>query len=121
MWLFLTLAAAVVASCGDARRGPPTHPPLRLDTAAEQRGQVVFFMFCHQCHPQGEAGLGPAINNKPVPSAAIRLQVRQGLGAMPSFSDNEISERELDDLLAYLDALREQDEVKKKEVRSARR
>jgi mono/diheme cytochrome c family protein len=36
----------------------------------------------------------------------IRFQVRHGLGAMPAFSEKEIGDRELDDLVAYLKALR---------------
>ena len=60
---------------------------------------------CHQCHPKGEAGLAPAINGKPLPNWLIRLQVRSGLGSMPEFGENDISPAELDDLLAYLDAL----------------
>ncbi|MDC4226474.1 MAG: cytochrome c [Candidatus Manganitrophus sp.] len=57
--------------------------------------------------PEGEAGLGPALNNKPLPGWMIRFQVRHGLGAMPAFSEKEISDRELDDLvIAYLKAFR---------------
>jgi mono/diheme cytochrome c family protein len=62
---------------------------------------------CHQCHPGGEAGLGPAINDKPLPGFLIRLQVRNGLGAMPAFSAQEISPDDLDDLIAHLKALRQ--------------
>ena len=59
-----------------------------------------------RCHPKGEAGLGPAVNDKPLPAWLIRFQVRNGLGAMPSFAVRQISPAELDDLVAYLEALR---------------
>jgi hypothetical protein len=36
----------------------------------------------------------------------IRLQVRNGIGAMPAFSQSEISPKEMDDLLEFLKALR---------------
>jgi mono/diheme cytochrome c family protein len=72
------------------------------------RGEVVFMQHCHSCHPGGEAGLGPALNNKPLPGFLIRLQVRQGIGAMPRFSEDVISGTELDDLVAYMMALRDQ-------------
>jgi mono/diheme cytochrome c family protein len=59
---------------------------------------------CNGCHPQGAGGLGPALNDKPVPAAAIKLQVRQGMGAMPAFAESEISAEELDQLVAFLSA-----------------
>jgi cytochrome c5 len=62
---------------------------------------------CHMCHPGGDAGLGPAINNKPLPEPMIKLQVRQGMGAMPDFGEDKISAKELDALVVYLQSLRE--------------
>lgn len=61
---------------------------------------------CHQCHPGGEAGLGPALNDKALPEFLKKFQVRHGLGAMPSFSDEKISSNQLEDLMEYLKALR---------------
>jgi mono/diheme cytochrome c family protein len=61
---------------------------------------------CNKCHPGGEAGLGPALNNKPLPKFLMHLQVRKGLGAMPSFSEKKIPDGDLDDLLEYVKALR---------------
>lgn len=61
---------------------------------------------CHKCHPGGEAGLGPAINNKPLPDFLKRVQIRHGLGVMPSFAKEEISDQELEALLDYMTALR---------------
>jgi mono/diheme cytochrome c family protein len=88
------------------RRGEPLDRVPVLDTAAEQNGQIVFMRNCDQCHPQGDGGLGPALNNKPAPPALIKFQVRRGLGAMPAFSEEDITDAELDDLVAYVVALR---------------
>ena len=44
-------------------------------------------------HPAGAGGL-------------IRFQVRNGLGAMPAFKEDRLSAQQLDDLIAYLDAIR---------------
>jgi glucose/arabinose dehydrogenase len=102
----LALAGCVVlAACGPARRSEPLLGPLRLSDPAEERGGIVFMSYCQSCHPGGEAGLGPALNDKPLPDFLKKVQVRNGLGSMPSFSDEEISNRELDDLMAYLGAL----------------
>jgi mono/diheme cytochrome c family protein len=95
----------LTAGCS-ARRGEPIVGPLLISEPGIARGQQVFYRECHQCHPGGEAGLGPAINNKPLPGFLIKFQVRNGLGAMPAFSQNEISPEELDLLVDYLKALR---------------
>jgi mono/diheme cytochrome c family protein len=60
--------------------------------------------------PAGEAGLGPAINNKPLPGFLIRFQVRRGIGAMPAFSPDEISPQELENLVLFLKELRHHSE-----------
>ena len=92
--------------CGSARRSEPLVGPLSVASPAVARGQQVFMANCHQCHPGGDAGLGPAINDKPLPGFLVRLQVRSGLGAMPAFSEQDISPEELHDLVLYLKALR---------------
>lgn len=104
--LLLYFALLLPSGCGSARRSEPIAPPLEIRSESVLQGQTVFMEYCHQCHPGGEAGLGPALNNKPLPGWMIRFQVRRGLGAMPAFSEKEIGDRELDDLVAYLKALR---------------
>ncbi len=101
----LLLLCALCMACGSGRRSEPLIGPVALTTPEQRAGELVFFRKCHKCHPMGDAGLGPALNNKPLPGAAIRLQVRTGVGAMPSFNDEQISDRDLDALLAYIDAL----------------
>lgn len=100
------MVVTAVAACGSARRGEPVAGPMPPLSAAEAHGERVFMTYCHQCHPKGENGLGPAINNKPLPEFLMRFQVRQGLGAMPAFSDDAIDARDLDGLMAYLKVLR---------------
>jgi len=107
--LMFVLLLTGLNACGSERPKGPMIGALSL-TPAEKHGQALFAKFCHQCHPNGEAGLGPAINSNPAPMAAFRLQVRNGLGAMPSFPDAIIPDRDLDELLAFVDAQREQDE-----------
>ena len=89
-----------------ARRSEPVTGPMPITTSQTEQGQKLFMLHCQQCHPGGEAGLGPALNNKPLPSFLITFQVRHGLGAMPAFSEDEITASQLDDILAYLQALR---------------
>ena len=70
---------------------------------------------CQQCHPGGEAGVGPPINNIPLPGFTKRIRIRSkafllGLGRMPSFKKHEISRQEMDDLIVYMHALKKNDE-----------
>lgn len=105
-WLLTLAVASSSLACGSARPAEPLVETASL-SLQQRHGQVLFHRFCHQCHPNGEAGLGPPINSNPAPMTAFRAQVRGGLGAMPSFPDSIIAERELDDLLAFVDAQRE--------------
>lgn len=50
--------------------------------------------------------MGPILNDKPLPQFLMRFQTRHGPGTMPAFSDKENSDRELEDILNYLVALR---------------
>jgi len=105
----VAIAGALVMLAGcSARRGEPLVGALDQRPPAVGRGQQVFMANCHACHPGGEAGLAPAINNKPLPGFMIKTQVRLGVGAMPRFSADEISAGQLDDLVVYLKALRRQ-------------
>lgn len=102
----IVLLSVCVSSCGSARRGEPNGQRFVPPSPAIAQGERVFYEYCHKCHTGGEASLGPAINNKPLPGWLLRTQVRLGLGVMPAFSESEIDERELDHLIAYLIALR---------------
>ena len=104
-WALLA-ALALATACGTARRGVPVAGPMAFQSEKVAFGERVFMQKCNQCHPRGEAGLAPAINNKPLPGFLIAFQVRHGLGAMPSFNEREVSDRELDAIIAYLKYLR---------------
>jgi mono/diheme cytochrome c family protein len=102
----LLTAGAILVACGSARRSEPIAGLMKLADASVQRGQALFDAHCYKCHTQGEGGMGPIINDKSLPKFLMRFQVRHGLGTMPSFSEKEISDGELEDILNYLVALR---------------
>jgi mono/diheme cytochrome c family protein len=111
--LALVLCLLLAGSCGSARRSEPLRGPLHLD-AQLQRGQVVFMQNCHKCHPGGEAGAGPSINNVPMTKGMLKWRVRSrafflGIGRMPSFKKHEISREELNDLVRYIKVLKKHD------------
>ena len=102
----LFAAAIGFTGCGPARRDEPVTKPLQSDDPRIALGHRIFSQQCNQCHPGGAAGLAPSINDKPLPVNLMKTQVRQGLGTMPAFSKEEVSEEELDAVIRYLKALR---------------
>jgi mono/diheme cytochrome c family protein len=106
---FAVIVAFVAIGCGGSPRRSETvqgHAPTP-STSEEVAGQQVFMKNCNQCHPLGEGGLGPPINNKSFPTAIIEAKVRTGLGGdMPSFPKEVVSSQELDQLVAYLKVLK---------------
>lgn len=104
--LGLFLFAGLLLACGSARRGEPLIGPLPIHSEEVSHGQRVFMAVCHQCHPGGETGLGAPLNDKPFPEFYIRYQVRHGLGAMPAFSKEKLSDDDLDHIIVYLKKLR---------------
>lgn len=101
-------AILVLEGCGSARRSEPLVGARAYSDAQVAQGARLFDRFCSSCHPGGEAGLGPAINNKPLPQWLMRFQVRNGLGAMPSFSKQHLPDDQLDAITEYLVWLRRQ-------------
>lgn len=87
------------------------------NSAVEQKiadGRLVFKAHCQKCHPNGEAGVGPALNNKPLPAFLLRARIRSRAtflwtGKMPSFDKHEISKVELSALIAYLKHMEKKD------------
>lgn len=114
VWIIGAIAviAPLLYGCGAERRGQPEAPAVTADNPKEVRGERLFHRWCYQCHPGGEAGLGPPINNLPLPHVAIRTQIREGVGAMPAFGDELLSDADVNAILAYLD------EVKRSPARS---
>jgi mono/diheme cytochrome c family protein len=100
------VALVALSACGTARRGEAVTGHAIAAGPSVDVGATLFFEHCHKCHTGGDTSLGPALNNKPLPTFLMRFQVRHGLGAMPGFGADTISDQELDELLAYVKKLR---------------
>lgn len=99
-------SAALLLSACSGRRSEPLRGGLDVSDPKVSHGQIVYMQRCDKCHPGGDAGLGPALNNKPLPGFLIAFQARHGLGAMPPFAEDALSKADLEDVEAYLKALR---------------
>jgi mono/diheme cytochrome c family protein len=104
--LVVAWAAVAIAGCGRTHRGEPQGPEVEPDTVAETTGARLFGRFCYQCHPGGEAGVGPALNDKPLPEIAIRTQIREGVGAMPAFDGDLLRDEEVAAIAKYVQEMR---------------
>lgn len=106
-WLIaLAFALALAAGCGTSRRSEPILGRPAAAGFEFAAGRQRFMQHCHACHPGGGDGLGPALNNKPLPPALIKFQVRRGIGAMPALKEHHISDGDLDEIVKYLIAVR---------------
>jgi mono/diheme cytochrome c family protein len=104
--ILVGVSCGLLFSACVARKTEPLAPPLNLSDPKVAHGQKVFFQHCHQCHPHGQGGLGPAIVNKPLPEFLMKFQVRHGLGTIPNFGADKIPPADLEALMEYIKAVR---------------
>ena len=102
----LFAVTALTSACGQPRRDTPYTEPVALRDPDVARGQQLFMYNCNQCHPGGAAGLGPVINDKPLPAFAIKTQIRNGVGAMPAFDESLLGDPDVEAIVKYLKSLR---------------
>jgi len=76
-------------------------------THSEVEGMKLFMKNCNRCHPGGEKGKGPSLNDKPLPNFFIHLQIRVGVGDMPSFKKDELSKENIQDIIAFVKLMRQ--------------
>jgi mono/diheme cytochrome c family protein len=85
--------------------------------AAVKAGAAVFHRWCVECHGEGDHPGTSALQRKyqgampaalerrsatELPETLIRLAVRSGMSFMPYYRKTEVTDRELDALVAYL-------------------
>jgi mono/diheme cytochrome c family protein len=70
-------------------------------------GAALFEKFtCSGCHgPNGEGGVGPALNQVELPADEISQVIRIGQGAMMGYKPDVMSDAELDAMVQYVQAL----------------
>lgn len=97
---FVALAASVLlVDCGGRGESsgiPPGDP---------QAGAEQFEMHCGTCHPNGEAATGPSLSDRRFAPAHVRRWIRQGSERMSPIHEEQLSDADLRDLIAYMAAL----------------
>lgn len=79
---------------------PRVEPGLKVRTGAS-----IFVEHCGDCHPNGEADLGPKLRGVGHSRAAMIRQIREGSDRMREIGEQELSSSQLDDLLVYLESI----------------
>ena len=105
----LALAATVgmvvlLAACGQPAP-TATAPPAPTLSPAELGEQLFAVKGCAACHGLDAAGTGIAPALPGHSAEQVRRQVRSPLGSMPAFGPGQISDRELDLPVAYVEGL----------------
>jgi mono/diheme cytochrome c family protein len=65
-------------------------------------GKEVFASFCDDCHPDGGEDVGPSLVEHAHSAPRVRQQIREGSGKMRPFSEQRLSNEDMEALLAYL-------------------
>jgi ubiquinol-cytochrome c reductase cytochrome c subunit len=108
---------ALVAYAGGFGKGPPI-PQLDLDpgTVDISRGQSLFQLNCTACHnwdgkggAMASAQYPVAYPLRPVPPVQIAEAIRIGPGTMPVFPPGVLSAAEVNDIVAYVEYLKNPD------------
>ena len=104
------LAPVAVTPVLPLNRASPAAAPLTSPTSADPAGQQVFAAKCTTCHPNANAGIGPALHGSAFasryPDDAILVGViRQGKGGMPAFPAAQLSDPDRTNVVAYLRSL----------------
>lgn len=114
--IFFCFLGIYLSSCS-ARRIEKEMAASKTENPKITEGRLVFKNKCQKCHPNGENGVGPEINNIPLPGFAIKARVRSRAfllwtGRMPQFNKQEITPKELTSLVAYVKMLRKKNSKK---------
>lgn len=75
-------------------------------------GQTSFDNSCGNCHPGGDADVGPALKGEKEPSAKMIKQIRDGSGKMAPIGVNKLPEDEMKGLLVYLASINAVGDIK---------
>ena len=92
----VAVGASTIVRAQTAPKGDPAH------------GKTVYLADgCYQCHgreAQGSTATGPRLGPRPIAFAALSKYVRAPTGQMPPYTSKVISDAELADIYAFLQA-----------------
>ena len=105
------LLVAIVTAAPRTMAQAPQPPAQRLPAATPanvEEGKKLFASYgCYQCHGyegQGASGTGPRLGPRPLPLASFSKYVRRPTGQMPPYTAKVVSDADLANIHAFLEA-----------------
>jgi mono/diheme cytochrome c family protein len=103
------LAAPVMAqSPSPAQPGAPAPRPSSGQPGNVEQGKKLYVSYgCYQCHgheAQGSSATGPRLGPQPIAFAAFARYVRQPTGQMPPYTPKVMSDAEIANIYAFVQA-----------------
>jgi mono/diheme cytochrome c family protein len=88
----------------------PIAPAAAAPAGDASSGQLVFASTCTTCHPNANAGIGPALHGAAFASrypddATLVTVIRQGKGGMPAFPSAQLNDQDLAQVVVYVRSL----------------
>ena len=127
-WITTSMLAAALAltACGKGKGGETSEeadstsggePAVVVADQAEwdsllASGQTSFDNSCGNCHPGGDADVGPALKGEKTGSAKMVKQIRKGSGRMAPIGNDKLPEEEMKGLLVYLASIQAVGDIK---------
>jgi mono/diheme cytochrome c family protein len=93
---------AAEPSAGETTGGGEAQYEGPMTSTDAVRGKELFDTNCGDCHPGGEADVGPSLIETPHTPARLRKQIREGSGKMKPFSEKRLPNEDMEAVLAYL-------------------
>jgi mono/diheme cytochrome c family protein len=109
---FTLVATPTIAEQASAQAQTPTPAQRPAATAVPagnaENGKKLFTSYgCYQCHgreAQGSTATGPRLGPRPIAFANLSKYVRQPTGQMPPYTSKVVSDADLADIYAFLQA-----------------
>ena len=104
------LVAIVTAAPGTMAQAPqpPSQQASVATPASVEEGKKLFASYgCYQCHGyegQGSSSTGPRLGPRPLPLASFSRYVRRPTGQMPPYTAKVVSDADLANIHAFLEA-----------------
>lgn len=112
MYEFETAKRSTQASAEAAAHSPAGDASAQKTgaTSAGLTGEKLFAAKCNACHPNGNAGIGPAVRGTQLAAkypddASLKQIIRGGRGGMPPYPPASLSDGDLEATIVYLRSL----------------